>query len=123
MFAAGSLAACTLTMLCIGGPSPDTSDSSLTLTLQTADGAARAVQLDCDPASGTHPATADACDALEAADGDFARLATKNQACTMIFAPLQAEATGHWRGEPVRFSTEYSNECVADAESAGVFAF
>ncbi|PXY33629.1 serine protease [Prauserella sp. PE36] len=123
MFAAGSLAACTLTMLCAGGPAPVTPESSLTLTLHTADGAARAVQLVCDPDSGTHPKARDACEALEGADGDFERLAPKNQPCPMIYAPLDARAHGHWRGERVDFRTEYSNSCVADAESAGVFAF
>ncbi|TWE22634.1 subtilisin inhibitor-like [Prauserella muralis] len=122
MFAAGSLAACTLTMLCAGGPAP-TPESSLTLTLETANGAARAVHLVCEPPMGTHPHPGGACAAIESAGGDLERLPADNQPCPMIYAPVQARAHGHWKGEPVDFHTEYSNECFADGESGGVFGF
>ncbi|MEU3275040.1 SSI family serine proteinase inhibitor [Saccharomonospora sp. NPDC006951] len=122
MFAAGSVAACAITMVCATGPAP-ASHSALTLTLQTTDGAARTVQLNCDPASGTHPKAEEACAALSEADGKFGSLVKTSVACPMIYAPLEATARGHWQGSPVDYSTEYANSCVAGAESEGVFAF
>ncbi|MEU6643344.1 SSI family serine proteinase inhibitor [Saccharomonospora sp. NPDC046836] len=123
IISAGTAAACALALLCAGGPLPTPPESSLTLTLYTADGAARAAQLTCDPTAGTHPDAAEACAALEDAGGDFSRLPVTLQPCPMIYAPLRAEAHGRWQGEWVRFRAEYANECVADAESGGVFAF
>lgn len=122
MFAAGSLAACTLTALCASGPTLP-AESSLTLSLRGTDGVTRSVQLTCEPDAGTHPRAHEACTALESADGDFNRLPVKQQRCTMIYSPVQARAHGHWEGEPVQFTTEYSNSCFADARSGGVFAF
>ncbi|MFC4001308.1 SSI family serine proteinase inhibitor [Prauserella oleivorans] len=123
LFSAGSLAACTLTMLCAAGPVSPPPESALTLTVRQADGVSRAVQLLCDPDAGTHPKALEACTALEQADGNFDALATTRQPCPMIHAPVRATAHGHWRGKPVRHTADYSNPCLADAESSGVFGF
>ncbi len=122
MFASTSLAACTVAALCTGGPAP-APQSSFELSLTDTRGASSSVRLQCGPAQGNHPQVDAACSALERADGDFSRLPMKNQLCTMIHSPVEAQARGHWHGEPVEFTTEYSNRCVADAHSGGVFAF
>ncbi|WP_199435087.1 SSI family serine proteinase inhibitor [Qaidamihabitans albus] len=121
IFSAGSLAACAVTLMCAGGQATPPG-SSLVLTLHPEGGTPRSAVLLCDPASGTHPEAEAACDALEQADGDFARLPTEHRACPMIHAPVRAEAHGTWRGERVHFRTSYSNTCFAEAESSGVFA-
>ncbi|NIJ13122.1 hypothetical protein FHU38_003466 [Saccharomonospora amisosensis] len=122
MIAAGSLAACTLTALCAGGLALP-AESSLSLSLRGTDGVTRSVHLTCEPDAGTHPRAQQACAALDAADGDFDRLPALQRQCTMIYSPVRAEARGHWQGEPVRFTTEYSNPCFAGARSGGVFGF
>jgi hypothetical protein len=116
------LSACALTLMCIGGPATP-ADSALTLTTHHVNGSAKSVVLHCNPATGSHPAPAKACAALARADGEFEDLETEEVACTLIYAPVQATAHGHWRGEPVDFETVYPNSCVAGAESSGVFAF
>lgn len=132
---AGPLAACLMTAFWAGGapavpapppaqsPAQPAAESSLTLTLHDAEGVSRSVQLICEPAAGTHPRAAEACAAVQEAEGDFTRLPVKDEICPMIYSPLQAEARGHWRGEPVEFTAEYSNRCRADTQSGGVFRF
>ncbi|MEY7970704.1 SSI family serine proteinase inhibitor [Saccharomonospora xinjiangensis] len=124
MFGATSLAACAVMAVCTTGPAgPVTPDSSFVLTLTDARGGTTSVQLTCGPTQGNHPQGEAACRSLERADGDFTRLPVKNQACTMIYSPVLATASGNWHGTPVEFDTEYSNRCVADTHSGGVFSF
>ncbi|PRX47113.1 subtilisin inhibitor-like [Prauserella shujinwangii] len=121
---AESLAACAATLLCASGPAVSPSpDSVLHLTMTPPNGATRAAVLVCDPAAGTHPKPYEACSAIERADGELADLPRRNQACPMIYSPVVAEAHGWWRGERVDFRASYSNACVADAESSGLFGF
>ncbi|WP_197320179.1 SSI family serine proteinase inhibitor [Saccharomonospora sp. NB11] len=123
-FRATFLAACATAALCTGGPaSAATPDAAFVLSLTDASGATTSVELTCGPTQGNHPQADTACRSLEQADGDFSRLPSKFQNCTMIYSPVWATATGTWRGMPVDFDTEYSNRCVADAQSGGVFAF
>ncbi|GAA1201599.1 SSI family serine proteinase inhibitor [Prauserella alba] len=119
-------AACTLAALSLGGQATAAPpESSLALSLRHSDGTIAVTQLHCDPAGGSHPASAQACEALDDAGGRPAALdsAGPGTACPMIYAPVHASAHGHWRGEPVHFTTTYNNACLADVESGGVFGF
>lgn len=123
-FGATILAACAAAALCTGGTAgAATPDSTFVLSLTDPRGATTSVELTCGPAQGNHPQADTACRSLEQADGDFSRLPTKFQNCTMIYSPVRATASGSWYGTPVDFDSEYSNRCVADAQSGGVFAF
>jgi hypothetical protein len=97
--------------------------SELTLSLDDSNGRVTTVTLECQPPGGTHSEPERACRALEAVDGDFDRLRSEPSACPMIWAPVTATATGHWRDRPVRFTHTYPNRCLSEAESAHVFAF
>lgn len=78
----------------------------------------------CDPAGGTHPDAAAACDDIDAANGDFNALpGVPDTICTFIYAPVTATATGLWHGMPVTFQKTYSNACVLQAETGPVFSF
>jgi hypothetical protein len=82
------------------------------------------VTLGCDEeeAAGTHPRRELACDALEQAGGDFAKLPVVTGVnCPMIYDPVVARAVGRWHGKKVNFEAEYANGCVAAAESSEVF--
>ena len=81
------------------------------------------VLLTCEPTGGTHPKRDKACAVLEGAGGDFSRINARHQACTLIYAPVDATAIGTWHGKPVSYSTTYANRCEADRDSDGVFAF
>lgn len=119
-------AACTLAALSLGGQATAAPpESSLALSLRSSDGTIAFTQLLCDPTGGTHPTSAQACEALDEAGGEPAMLeaARPGAICPMIHAPVHASAHGHWQGEPVHFTTTYDNSCVADAESGGVFGF
>ncbi|WP_028661764.1 SSI family serine proteinase inhibitor [Saccharomonospora saliphila] len=122
MFSATSLTVCTIAALCSGGPAP-APESAFDLTMRGTDGVERVVRLTCAPDAGTHPRARQACAALTEAEGNFDRLPTKQTACTMVHSPVRAHAEGNWRGSPVDYATEYSNRCLADARSGGVFAF
>ncbi|MFI0351740.1 SSI family serine proteinase inhibitor [Actinomadura sp. 9N407] len=100
--------------------------TSLRLTLtHPGDGAsgARSVTLQCDPLGGTHPKAAQACAELARSGGRIEREPDRDAVCTMIHAPVIAEARGHWRGRPVRFRAEYANDCVLDARTGSLFRF
>ncbi len=115
------LAACLLSLSCLAPAQPPAS----TLQLTTHDTANRigSVVLTCDPAGGTHPKHDKACAVLSDVDGDFSRITARHQACTLIYAPVEATAIGTWHGKPVSFQTTYANRCEADRNSDGVFAF
>lgn len=115
------LAACALTLMCAGGPTPP--ESSLMLTLTPESGPGRTALLNCQPASGTHPEAATACATLDAAGGVVAEVEPRNQQCVLIYSPVRAEAHGHWRGARVDFSAEFANPCHAAAKTSGVFDF
>lgn len=119
---AATVTACALA-LSTGGATVPPPVTSLVLTTHGPGGTSSTVHLYCSPAGGTHPRPADACEALSSAEGDFDRLPTTPEACVLIYAPVEATAHGVWRGQPVAFRTTYSNECVADAKSGGVFDF
>jgi hypothetical protein len=98
--------------------------SQLTLLLVDASQRANVVTLTCNPDGGTHPHPARACSSLRDAGGDFKRLPPDSTtACTFVYQPVQAYATGHWRGRPVAFTHTYGNRCSAGVESGHVFDF
>ncbi|MFB4319017.1 subtilase-type protease inhibitor [Actinomadura sp. 21ATH] len=107
------------------GP-PAAPATSLRLTLTHPDGGtsgARSVTLQCDPLGGTHPRAAQACAELARSGGEIEREPDRDAACTMIYAPVIAEARGHWRGRPVSFRAEYANDCVLGARTGAIFRF
>ncbi|WP_028662773.1 SSI family serine proteinase inhibitor [Saccharomonospora halophila] len=122
LISATTVTACTIAAVCSGAPAP-APESSLVLSLRGTTGVERVVHLTCSPDAGTHPRARAACAALTRAEGDFDRLPVKDSTCTMVYSPVRAEAHGHWQGDPVDYTTEYANRCVADARSGGVFGF
>lgn len=115
------IAACLMTLNCLAPAQPPAS----TLQLTTHDTAGRigSVVLTCDPNGGTHPKRDKACAVLASVGGDLSKVTPRHQACTLIYAPVDATAVGTWRGKPVTFKTTYPNRCIADRDSDGVFAF
>lgn len=98
--------------------------SQFTLLLVDDSDRATVVTLTCDPDGGTHPDAATACNSLRAAGGDFKRLRPDPTiACIFVYEPVQAYATGQWRGRSVTFAHTYGNRCSAAVESGHVFDF
>ncbi|HJX22020.1 MAG TPA: SSI family serine proteinase inhibitor, partial [Steroidobacteraceae bacterium] len=64
-----------------------------------------------------------ACEALRSVDGEFGRITSRPQICTMIYQPVDVTANGTWRGKPVKFAATYASRCSADADSRGIFDF
>ncbi|MFI6518481.1 SSI family serine proteinase inhibitor [Spirillospora sp. NPDC050679] len=82
----------------------------------------RTVTLTCGPAGGEHPRAARACAELARSGGRFEH-DSGDRICTLEYAPVIAEAQGHWRGRPARFQREYPNGCVLRAYTGTIFAF
>ncbi|MER5966813.1 SSI family serine proteinase inhibitor [Streptomyces sp. NPDC002057] len=83
------------------------------------------VWLDC-PATDrpAHPHRAEACAALDAADGDFDRLPGQPGArCTAEHSPVTLSARGTYQGRSVDWTRTYGNPCQANAQTGAVFAF
>ena len=114
-----------------GGPVPQARAANapraslrLTLTHPGQEGVApRSVTLLCEPVGGTHPEAERACEELSGSQGVIGRSPSTETACTMIYAPVIAEAQGHWHGRPVRFRAEYGNDCVLAANTGSIFRF
>lgn len=81
----------------------------------------RGTMLLCDPPQG-HGRAAEACAALEAANGDLAVLPARNTYCPMHYAPVTARAQGQWNGRPVDYTETFSNDCVMAGRTGSVFA-
>ncbi|MFF3491679.1 subtilase-type protease inhibitor [Streptomyces sp. NPDC002795] len=82
------------------------------------------VRLNCTPhPSGHHPYAAEACEALDAADGDLDALLVEQRICTQEYAPVTVLATGTYRGEPVDWRKTFGNACAMDASTGHVFRF
>ena len=85
-------------------------------------GDTRGTLLLCDPPQG-HGRAAEACAQLTAADGDIGSLpAAADVYCTMLYAPVTAQASGEWNGRPVEYRQTFSNGCVMAARTGAVFA-
>jgi hypothetical protein len=116
------ITACALTLACLGAPAQP-AGSSFELRMQTVDGRASSVSLQCQPAGGTHPDRAHACAELAAVDGDFENIHSNPEACTLIYQPVDVSVEGHWRGKPKTFTASYGNPCLASVSSNGIFDF
>jgi hypothetical protein len=101
----------------------DAPHAALRLTLSHPDGGSgqRTVTLRCDPTGGNHPLASEACAELSRSGGTIGH--PPGGACTMIYAPVVAEATGHWYGRPVRYRAEFGNDCALRAGTGSVFRF
>ncbi|MER7189673.1 SSI family serine proteinase inhibitor [Streptomyces flaveolus] len=87
----------------------------------TSSGTPRRAMLRCDPPRG-HARAAEACAELAAADGDLDRIPLQDTYCSMIFAPVTAQARGQWRGRAVEYTRTFPNTCVMTAQTGAVFA-
>lgn len=104
--------------------------SALTLTVAEGERATnsvplRAVTLNCRPApGGTHPVPAEACAALDEADGDIDALTgAGGTGCPKKYDPVVVTIEGVWEGERVADERTFSNHCTRRAEGGTVFAF
>jgi subtilisin inhibitor-like len=87
-------------------------------------GAERAATLLCNPASGTHPKAAGACAAIDAAGGDFTKLAPlPGQMCPHFVRPVTAAAQGTYRGAPTTYTQTFNNSCEMNRATHSVFDF
>jgi hypothetical protein len=116
------ITACALTLACLGAPAQP-AGSTFELRMQTVDGRANSVSLQCQPAGGTHPHGAHACAELAAVNGDFENIRSNPEACTLNYQPVDVFVEGHWRGKPKTFSASYGNPCLASVSSNGIFDF
>ncbi|MFE7957582.1 SSI family serine proteinase inhibitor [Streptomyces sp. NPDC057413] len=85
-------------------------------------GDTRGALLRCDPPQG-HPRAAEACAQLATVDGGIGALpARKDAICTLVYAPVTAEAHGRWHGRPVTYRETFANRCEMRARTGAVFA-
>ncbi|UGY92453.1 subtilase-type protease inhibitor [Streptomyces gobiensis] len=111
-------------------PSSLYAPSALTLTFAHGESAAastpeRAVTLSCTPKpTGSHPKPKEACEQLQAANGNFNALPGSGQGyCTMEYNPVVVTAQGVWEGKRVNYERTFGNDCVKKAEGMAVFDF
>jgi hypothetical protein len=97
--------------------------TKLTMSVQAAHTKKHTVTLKCDPARGSHPHAADACNALAMAHGKIKNLPPREQfaACPMIYMPVTAKAVGVWRGHVVNYRKTFANECTMMQATGSVF--
>jgi hypothetical protein len=109
----------------VTGVAGASTDTELSLTIATPEGPATTVELECDPAGGTHPNAKDACEELLAVEGDFTELQAQQApaACTMEYRPMIAVAEGRWKGKRVEWEQQFSNGCTLRTSTGTVFAF
>jgi hypothetical protein len=81
------------------------------------------ITLKCEPTGGNHAEAEEACASLDAVDGDFDALMSRNTICPDVYQPVTIEVGGSWRGEAMDFEHTYANLCFAYDESDGVFKF
>jgi hypothetical protein len=106
----------------VASASPHT---SLTLTISSPEGVEKVVELECDPAGGTHPNAKAACVALHRAHGDFGALPDQQPvtSCTLEYRPVTATAQGTWHGHAADWTQEFGNDCALSAATGSVFRF
>ncbi|MFE7395370.1 SSI family serine proteinase inhibitor [Streptomyces sp. NPDC057557] len=85
----------------------------------------RGVALFCPPAPDAHhPHAADACAAIDRAEGDLDALPGSPRLCIVEgYDPVTATATGTWDGRPVSWQRTFPDACVMDAVTGPVFRF
>ncbi|MER6605770.1 SSI family serine proteinase inhibitor [Streptomyces sp. NPDC000927] len=80
--------------------------------------------LQCLPNGGDHSDIWTACYALKQADGNFDRIQPREwETCTKEYKPVIFTAVGHWKGDPVYWSKQFSNQCEGNRATGGVFDF
>ncbi|MEV6182538.1 SSI family serine proteinase inhibitor [Streptomyces sp. NPDC052016] len=84
-------------------------------------GVTRGILLLCDPPQG-HARAAEACADLTAAGGDIGAISPKGGICSLVYAPVTAQASGKWNGRLVEYTKTFANPCVMRAETGAVFA-
>jgi hypothetical protein len=109
-------------------PSPGVPKSNLMVSyhMTSASSQARfasAVNLQCEPAGGAHPAAPAACVALQRAGANPGKLIPATTACVLIYAPVTAQIAGSWRGKPVKWSHRYGNTCEMRRATGVLFKF
>lgn len=116
-----ALAACSTTAATPPTPSPSGSGSpaATDLTVTVSNGKdERTFTVTCDPAGGTHPNPASACDFLTLAHNwgqDPFAPTPKNQACAEIYGgPATAKVTGSWNGRAVDATFNRVDSCAID---------
>ena len=93
---------------------PPATELTVVFWPQGRDGPAQEASLTCDPAGGTHPRPAEACDALEANAGALPPL-PPDSVCTQIYGgPEEAEVRGTVGGETVEAAFSRQNGCEID---------
>ncbi|QXJ23214.1 hypothetical protein AGRA3207_004343 [Actinomadura graeca] len=87
--------------------------------------AGRTATLTCDPAGGTHKNAAAACAELAAVGGDIQLVPPKpHVSCLQIWIPVDATATGYWRGQPIKpYSETITNDGCAAIRHGHVLDF
>jgi hypothetical protein len=95
----------------------------LTLSYTAEAGYAAAVKLDCGPVGGGHPKGAQACRTLDAAGGDPDKIPPAHTLCYLVYAPIDAEMAGTWRGKAVHWQHHYGNICEMRRDTGVLFAF
>jgi hypothetical protein len=112
---AGSQAGPTPAVTAVSSPStPDPSLGGTDLVIIYEDGTGKQSRwrLTCDPAGGTHPDPATACEALTASGERALPPVPDDVACTEVYGgPDKATITGTWRGQQVRSSFSRVNGC------------
>ena len=94
-------------------PRPSTVDGTdLVIVYEDGSGRKSRWQLTCDPAGGTHPDPAAACEILAAHGAKALPPVPKDVACTEIYGgPDKATVSGTWRGQRVRSTFSRVNGC------------
>jgi subtilisin inhibitor-like len=74
-------------------------------------GSAKSVTLNCDGlGTNTHPYAAEACAALEQADGDIAQIpGLDGYGCLGVYLPVTIGVSGTWHGRPLEYREVASN--------------
>ncbi|MEU9868822.1 MULTISPECIES: SSI family serine proteinase inhibitor [Actinomadura] len=90
------------------------------LTVMPQSGPVATRTLWCDPDGGTHAAASQACDQLEAVDGEVGRVPARPTACTLEHAPVTVIANGVWHGSGRHFARTYANRCLAVRATGGI---
>ncbi|MGX1675125.1 SSI family serine proteinase inhibitor [Streptomyces sp. NPDC055400] len=124
------LAAAALTALAAAGPARATATDppapqGLFLTVSGDQGSwMRGELLRCEPgASGHHPHAAEACVALDGAQGDLDALNPDPEMCTQVYAPVTVTANGTYRGKKITWQKTFANACTMNASTGSVFRF
>ncbi|MGQ0846377.1 MAG: SSI family serine proteinase inhibitor [Sporichthyaceae bacterium] len=98
-------------------------NTSLNITVREVESKRIVVSLRCNPAAGSHPQKADACEQIAAAGGEFAKLAGRQNvaACAKIYLPVSVRADGLAEGKPVAYRRTFPNRCEMGVATGSVF--